>query len=166
MIFEFCLLLNVIHIVSPVFYWLIHIFLCIKSCMHACSVMSHSLQPHGLSPTRLLCSWDSLSKNTGVDCHFLLQGIFPTQESNPYLCNLLHWQADSLPLVPPGKPILNHKGYLLYLSISLQLSLLQIFSLNAWLFFKYFVFLMNRYLTFNVIKCMSLSLLNLQFVYL
>ena len=28
-------------------------------------------------------SWDSPGKNTGVDCHFLLQGIFPTQELNP-----------------------------------------------------------------------------------
>ena len=34
----------------------------------------------------------------------LLQGIFLTQESNlPLLC-LLHWQAGSLPLAPPGKP--------------------------------------------------------------
>ena len=31
-------------------------------------------------------------------CHFLLQGIFPTQESNPCLLSLLHWQEDSLPL--------------------------------------------------------------------
>ena len=46
------------------------------------------------------------SKNTGVGCHFLLQGIFLTQESNlPLLC-LLHWQADSLPLTPPRKPLL------------------------------------------------------------
>ena len=35
-------------------------------------------------------------KNTGVDCHFLLQGIFPTQGSNVHLWSLLHWQADSL----------------------------------------------------------------------
>ena len=32
------------------------------------------------------------------------QGIFPTQGSNPHLFHLLHWQADSLPLVPPGNP--------------------------------------------------------------
>ena len=32
----------------------------------------------------------------GVGCHFLLQGIFPTQGLNLYL---LHWQADSLPLI-------------------------------------------------------------------
>ena len=42
-----------------------------------------------------------LGKNIGVSCHFLLQGIFPTQGSNP---RLLHWQADSLPLSYPGSP--------------------------------------------------------------
>ena len=36
---------------------------------------------------------------TGVGCHALLQGIFPTQRSNPHLLCLLHW-----PLAPPGKP--------------------------------------------------------------
>ena len=35
-----------------------------------------------------------LGKNTGVACHFFLQGIFLTQGSN---LGLLHWQADSLP---------------------------------------------------------------------
>ena len=48
---------------------------------------------------RLLRPWDSPGKNTGVGCHSLLQGIFPIQGSN------LHWQAGSLPLVPPGKPL-------------------------------------------------------------
>ena len=52
-------------------------------------------------PTRHLCLWNSPGKNTGVGCPFLLQGIFPTQESNPCL---LHWQADSLLSEPPGKP--------------------------------------------------------------
>ena len=45
--------------------------------------MDHSL---------LLCPRDSPGKNTGVGCHFLLQGIFPTQGSNPRLLCLLHWQ--------------------------------------------------------------------------
>ena len=36
-------------------------------------------------------------------CHALLQGIFLTQELNPCLLRLLHWQASSLSLVPPGK---------------------------------------------------------------
>ena len=63
--------------------------------------MSDSSQPHRLEPTRLLCPWNFLGKNTGVD--FLLQEIFPTQGSNPHLLHLLHWQVDSLILAPPGK---------------------------------------------------------------
>ena len=66
--------------------------------------MSDSLQHYGLQPTRLLCPQDSLDKNTGVGCCALLQGIFPTQGSNLSLLCLLHWQAGSLPLAPPGKP--------------------------------------------------------------
>ena len=45
-----------------------------------------TLRPHGLQPTRLLCPQASLGKNTGVGCHFFLQRIFLTQESNPHLC--------------------------------------------------------------------------------
>jgi len=48
--------------------------------------VSDSLQPHGPQLTRLLCPLgDSPGKNTGVGCHALLQGIFPTQGSNPAL---------------------------------------------------------------------------------
>ena len=36
--------------------------------------------------------------------HALLQGIFPTQRSNPHLLCLLHWQVGSLAVTPPGKP--------------------------------------------------------------
>ena len=68
--------------------------------------MSNSLQPYGLWPASLLCPWDSPGKNAGVGCHFLLQGIFPTQGSNLCLLCLLHWQVGSLPLAPPGKPFL------------------------------------------------------------
>ena len=41
------------------------------------SVVSDALRPHGLSP------WNSPGQNTGVGILSLLQGIFPTQESNP-----------------------------------------------------------------------------------
>ena len=44
-----------------------------------------------------------LQITTGVGCHALFQGIFLTQGLNPSLLCLLHWQAGSLPLVPPGK---------------------------------------------------------------
>ena len=61
----------------------------------------------GLWPARPLCPWDSPGKNTGVGCHFLLQGIFPTQESN--LCHLL---ADGFfTTEPPGKPIKNQRYF-------------------------------------------------------
>ena len=49
------------------------------------SLSRDSLWPHGLSPTRLLHPWNSPGKSTGVGCHFLLQGLFPTQGSNPGL---------------------------------------------------------------------------------
>ena len=62
---------------------------CVCVCRtHARAVMSDSLGIPGLWPTRLLCPWDFTSKNTGVGCHFLLQGIFPTQGLNLWL---LHW---------------------------------------------------------------------------
>ena len=71
-----------------------------------CSITKLSLtllQPHGLQPTRLLCPWDFSGKNTGMGCHFLLQGIFPTQRLYPGLSHLLHWQAGSLPLSHLGR---------------------------------------------------------------
>ena len=49
------------------------------------SAMFNSLWPHGLYSARFFRAWDCPGKNTGVGCHSLLQGIFPTQESNPGL---------------------------------------------------------------------------------
>ena len=65
-----------------------------QSCLTLCDPMDCSLpgsSVHGDSP----------GKNTGVCCHALLQGIFPTQGSNP---SLPHCGGDSLPAEPPGKP--------------------------------------------------------------
>ena len=65
-----------------------------QSCPALCDPMNCSLLGsfvHSDSPGE--------SKITGVSCHALLQGIFPTQWSN---LHLLHWQMDSLPLVPAG----------------------------------------------------------------
>ena len=66
--------------------------------------MSNFLWSHGLYPTRLLCPWDSPGKNTGVVCHSLLQGIFPTHGSNPgfphyrqILYCLSHWRLLETP---------------------------------------------------------------------
>ena len=51
----------------------------------SCSVMSDSVQPHGLEPVWLLCRWNSPEKNTVVAYRFLLQGIFMTHGSKPVL---------------------------------------------------------------------------------
>ena len=81
--------------------WEAHLSVCVQTVTSVgptvCKPMDHSLP--GSSP------WDSPGENTGVGCHFLLQGILPTQGSNQCLWQLLHWQAGSLQLVPPGKPI-------------------------------------------------------------
>ena len=65
------------------------------------SVMPDSLQPHGLEPTRLLHPWDFPGKNTGEDCHFLLQCIFLTQGSN---LGLLHCRQTLYRLSHQGRP--------------------------------------------------------------
>ena len=68
------------------------------------SVMSNSLWPHGLhSP------WNSPGQNTGVGSHSLLQGIFPTQESNQ---SLLHCRWILYQLSHKGSPrILERVAY-------------------------------------------------------
>ena len=68
------------------------------------SVMSNSLQPHGLySP------WTSPGQNIGVDSLSLLQGIFSTQESNP---GLPHCRQNLYQLSHKGSPsILERVAY-------------------------------------------------------
>ena len=69
----------------------------LQSCLTLCDPMDCS--PPGSSVTG-----DSPGKDTGVGCHVLLQGIFPTQESNLCLLWLSYWQANSLPVALPEKP--------------------------------------------------------------
>ena len=54
---------------------------------------------------QITLSWNFPGKNTGVGYHFLLQGIFLAQGSNMRLFQFVHGQMDSLPLLPPGKPL-------------------------------------------------------------
>ena len=67
-----------------------------QSCLTLCDTM-------GCSP--LGSSKKFSRQNTGVCCHALLLGIFSNQGPNPWLSGLLHYQVDSLPLLPHGKPI-------------------------------------------------------------
>ena len=68
------------------------------------SVVSDSLRPHGLQPTRLLCPWDISGKNTGAGSHFPLQRISLTQGLNPHLQHLL-LAGGFLTTEPSGKPL-------------------------------------------------------------
>ena len=68
----------------------------LQSCLTLCNLMDLACQPP--------CPRDSPGRNTGVGCPTLLQRIFLTQGLNLSLLFLLHWQAGSLPLAPPGKP--------------------------------------------------------------
>ena len=80
-----------------------HIYTYIYVCV--CSVISNSLQPHGLySP------WNSPGQNNGVGGHSLLQGIFPTQGSNP---GLPHFRQILYHLSHQGNPILRYRTHLL-----------------------------------------------------
>ena len=100
--------------------------------LHACSAVSDSLWHHGLWPAKLLCLWDIPGKNTGVGCHFLLQGIFLTQGLNLYF---LHWQTDSLLMSHLGSPlgVLHHGNFPSFIHPSVQFSAVQSLS-RVWLF--------------------------------
>ena len=54
----------------------------------------------------LLCPWDFPGKNTEVGCHFLLQGIFSTQVSNPSLLQVSCTEGRFLTPEPHGKTYL------------------------------------------------------------
>ena len=74
------------------------------------SVVSDSLHPHRLEPTRLLCPWDSPGKNTGVGCHSLLQEIFPTEGSNlglPHCKQILYHLSHQGSLQNIGRGLIN-----------------------------------------------------------
>ena len=81
-------------------------------------------------PTRLLCPWDSPGMNTGVGCHFLLQGIFLTQESN---LDLLHYRQMLYYRSLQGSPVRwLDRGYLfIFLSASDLCCIVQILNCGA-----------------------------------
>ena len=64
------------------------------------------------SLARLLCPWEFSGMNTGVGCHFFLQGIFPTRGSNPCLLLILLCRRILYPLChrdfPPLYGIIPH----------------------------------------------------------
>ena len=80
--------------------WCVHA----QSCPAVCNPTDGSppgSSVHGIFQARIL-DWVA-------SYHLFLQRIFPTRGSNPCLLHLLYWQADSLPLLPPGKPLLTSR---------------------------------------------------------
>ena len=67
-------------------------------CACVCSVMSDSLQPHGLIARQAPLSVGLSRQEYWSGLSFPLPGDLLTQGSNPCLLKLLHWQMDSLPL--------------------------------------------------------------------
>ena len=63
---------------------------------------------------RLLWPQNSPGKNTEVGCHFLLQGIFPTQESNlglPHCGQILHHLSQKESPISLPRPFFNYQPY-------------------------------------------------------
>ena len=71
--------------------------LCHQSVL-ARSVMSNSLWPHGLYPTRLLCPCNFPGKSTGVGYHSLLQGSSWPRDRTQVSLLLAHWSNKRCPL--------------------------------------------------------------------
>ena len=105
--------------------------------------MFDSLPPHGLQPARLFHPWDFSGKNTGVGCHFPLQGILATQGLNPHLLHckqiLNRWATGEayrytyipsfLDFLPFKSPQSNEQGSLSYMVGSHYLPILYIVSI-------------------------------------
>ena len=64
-----------------------------------------TLQPHRQQPTKLPRSWDSLGKNTGVGCHFLLQCMKVKSESEVFLSCLTLSNPMGANCSPPGSSV-------------------------------------------------------------
>ena len=68
----------------------------LKALNYTCVVLIYSVTSNSLGPWTIaqqaLLSMEFSKQNTGVGCHFLLQGIFLTQGWNPRLLHLLLWQ--------------------------------------------------------------------------
>ena len=81
-------------------HWSVYVCVCVCVCvcMHAYLVdqlCPTFCNPMDCSPPGSSVHEDSPGKDTGVDCHALLQGIFLTQGLKLCLLCLLHWQAGS-----------------------------------------------------------------------
>ena len=112
--------------------------------------MPDSLWPHGLQPTGFLSPWYFTGKDTGMGCHFLLQGIFPTQGLNPGLlhCRQILYQLSYNihevqyynPRTEDDSSFLHLKNFLLKFYYVLVCAL----NILVWLGISYYIISVNR----------------------
>ena len=86
--------------------------------------MSDSFAARGLLALQVPLSMGFPGKNTRAGCHFLFQGIFPTQ--GLILC-LLHWQIDSLPLSHQGSPVCTYTIIVWKLCVYMSVAINQLY---------------------------------------
>ena len=77
--------------------------------------------PMDYNPPRLLCPWDFPGKNTGVGCHFLLQGTFPTQGLKNLADSLQLGHRELIHDITTQKYHPSHTGKHPFLHFSLQI---------------------------------------------
>ena len=111
--------------------------------------------PVDCSPPGFSVHGNSPGKNTGVGCHALLHGTFLTQGWTSCLLCLLHWQAGSLPLQPPGKPM--------YICIYISVSIICILKIEI-MYFSFSTLILLT-LSHNISPFLSYSLKHLELLH-
>ena len=128
------------------------------------SVVSDSLWSQGLYLSRLHCAWNFPGKATVSSCHAVLQGIFPTQESNPSPLHLLHcrgslywWAVGEAPLSSIAEP------FFPFLSVTILFccspSTVKFIEIMFFINFSIFLVLMLLTLSFHVQAILLLLLI-------
>jgi len=95
----------------------VHAAKSLQSCPALCHAIDCSLPGSSVL-------WDSPGTITAVGCPALLQRIFHPRMEPLSVSHLLHWQAGSLPLGPPGKPMVETETGIFFLNICLSYALL------------------------------------------
>ena len=97
----------------------------LQSCLILCNLMDHSLPGSSVHGQKII----------RMGCHALLQGIFPTQGSNPRLLSIPCCRQ-ILCSLPPGNPysILRHMQILFVGNVTYQQHFLFLGSSNKWNF--------------------------------
>ena len=94
---------------------------CIPGIVCCCCLVNKSCptlcDPHGLWPTRLLCPWDFPGKNTGVGCHFLLQGSYQPRDPIHISCTGKECRRCGLDPWVGKSPGVTRESHSLYYSI-------------------------------------------------